>query len=158
MVESVMATFVENRPYNAAAPVRDPEPKKRPIPAEFLQDYLAAVVDAQQFKVSNLRNWNLIQCYAELQFKLNGGMKCPVCRAHVRHIVSTQVRKQDGTVEDYSCLCTRCFEAERATSKCVVMSMGDATVTYYPREYGATSNHGKTANQISRKAKAALKK
>ena len=157
MVESVMATFVENRPYNTAAPVREPEPKKRPIPAEFLQDYLAAVVDAQQFKVSNLRNWNLIQCYAELQFKLNGGMKCPVCRAHVRHIVATQVHKQDGAVKDYSCLCTRCFEAERATSKCVVMSMGDATVTYYPREYGATSNHGKTANQISRKAKAALK-
>ena len=61
MVESVMATFVENRPYNTAAPARVPEPKKRPIPAEFLQDYLAAVVDAQQFKVSNLRNWNLIQ-------------------------------------------------------------------------------------------------
>lgn len=157
MVESVMATFVEDRPYNTAASAREPEPKKRPIPAEFLQDYLAAIVDAQLFKVSNLRNWNLIQCYAELQFKLNGGTKCPVCRAHVRHIVSTQVHKVDGSSQDYNCLCTRCFEAERATSKCVILSMGDATVTYFPREYGAVSEHGKTANQISRKAKAAKK-
>jgi hypothetical protein len=153
-MQSGMASFVESRLYNAAAPVKEPELKKRPIPAEFLQDYLQAVVDAQYFKVSNLRNWNLIQCYAELQFKLNGGTKCPVCRAHVRHIVPTQIQKADGTAKDYTCLCTRCFEAERATSKCVVMSMGDATVTYYPREYGATSQHGKTANQISRKAKA----
>src|SRR4051812_18353089 len=148
-----MATSVDNRPYNAAATAQEPEPKKRPIPAEFLQDYLQSIVDAQLFKVSNVRNWNLIQCYAELQFKLNGGTKCPICRAHVRHIVPTQVHKPDGSSKEYKCLCTRCFEAERATSKCITMHMGDAKVTYYPREYGAVSEHGKTANQISRKAK-----
>src|SRR3954462_9110345 len=124
-----MATFVDDSLHNAAASALQPEPKKRQIPAEFLQDYLQAVVDAQLFKISNVRNWNLIQCYAELQFRLNGGTKCPVCRAHVRHIVPVSAKKDDGTCKDYKCLCTRCFEAERATSKCVVMSMGDATVT-----------------------------
>lgn len=151
-----MATFVTERLYDV--PLPEDEPRKRPIPAKFLQDYLQTVVDAQFFKVSNLRNWNLIQCYAELQFKLNGGTKCPVCRACVRHVVPVQAHKEDGTVKDFKCLCTRCFEAERATSKCVTMHMGDASVTYYPREYGAVSEHGKTANQISRKARAALKK
>jgi len=149
-----MAVFVDDRPITA--PLQD-KPAKRPVPAEFLQDYLQAVVDAQLFKVSNLRNWNLIQCYAELQFKLNGGTKCPVCRAHVRHIVPVKSHKADGSVKEFTCLCTRCFEAERATSNTVTMHLGDAAVTYYPREYGAVSNHGKTANQISRKARA-LKK
>jgi hypothetical protein len=129
------------------------ENKKRPVPAKLLQDYLETLVDAQAFQVSNLRNWTLIQCYAELQFKLNGGAKCPVCRAHVRHVVSVHVEKEDGTSQDFKCLCTRCFEAERATSKAVIMKLGDATVTYFPREYGATSYHGKTASEISRAAK-----
>src|SRR4051812_45375988 len=149
-----MASFVTERLNNSAAPAPELESKKRPVPAEFLQDYLQAIVDAQLFKVSNVRNWNLIQCYAELQFRLNGGTKCPICRAHVRHIVPTQVHKPDGSSKEYTCLCTRCFEAERAQSKCVTMHMGGAKVTYYPREYGAVSEHGKTANQISRKAKA----
>ena len=137
----------------------DTDPKKKPIPAKYLQDYLETLVAAQSFQTSNLRNWSLIQCYAELQFKLNGGTKCPVCRAHVRHIVPVRAEKADGTAQEYKCLCTRCFEAERATSKVIIMHMGDATVTYYPREYGATSEHGKTANEISKAQKAkALKK
>jgi hypothetical protein len=148
VMESGMATFVSERLYSV--PVREPEPKKRPIPAKFLQDYLETLVDAQSFHVSNLRNWTLIQCYAELQFKLNGGSKCPVCRAHVRHIVPVRAEKEDGTLKEFKCLCTRCFEAERATSKVVIMRMGDAIVKYAPRVYGATSTHGKTATQIAR--------
>ena len=129
------------------------EKKKEPIPSKYLQDYLETLVAARAFQGSNLRNWSLIQCYAELQFKLSGGTKCPVCRAHVRHIIPVRAEKQDGTAKEFKCLCTRCFEAERATSKVVIMKMGDAAVTYYPREYGATSYHGKTANEISKQAK-----
>lgn len=149
-----MATLVEASVHSA-----DPEMenKKKPLPADLLQDYLEMLVDAQSFKVSNLRNWTLIQCYAELQFKLNGGTKCPVCRAHVRHVVPVHAEKADGSMVEFKCLCTRCFEAERATSKAVILKMGDATVTYFPREYGATSYHGKTATEISRAGKAKAK-
>jgi hypothetical protein len=147
-----MATFASEGVLSVFMP--DTEPKKKPVPAKYLQDYLETLVAAQSFQASNLRNWTLIQCYAELQFKLNGGTKCPVCRAHVRHIVHVRAEKQDGTAKEFNCLCTRCFEAERATSKAVIMKMGDATVTYFPREYGATSYHGKTANEISKAQKA----
>jgi hypothetical protein len=145
-----MATHVGETIYSV--PVQMQEEKKKPVPAEYLQDYLEMLIDARSFAVSNLRNWSLIQCYAELQFKLNGGSKCPVCRACVRHVVSVHVEKNDGATQDYHCLCTRCFEAERATSKCVSLKLGDAAVKYTPREYGATSTHGKTANQIVRRA------
>ena len=146
-----MATYVGESIYSV--PVQNQEDPKRPVPAKFLQDYLEMLVDARAFQVSNLRNWTLIQCYAELQFKLNGGSKCQVCRAHVRHVVPVHAEKEDGTAQDFSCLCTRCFEAERATSKAVSMKMGDASVKYTPRVYGSTSTHGKTANQIVKAAK-----
>lgn len=135
-----------------SVPVASQEEKKKPVPTEYLQDYLEMLIDARSFAVSNLRNWSLIQCYAELQFKLNGGSKCPVCRACVRHVVRVHVEKNDGATQDYHCLCTRCFEAERATSKSVSLRLGDAEVSYAPREYGATSSHGKTANHIARRA------
>jgi hypothetical protein len=110
---------------------------RRQIPAKFLQEYLENLVYAQSFQVSNVRHWTLIQCYAELQFKLNGGAKCPMCRAHVRHVVPVRVELQDGTVKDHSCLCTRCFEGERAVSKVITLHLGDAAVEHFPREYGS---------------------
>jgi len=155
MVQSGMATFVGESVYSI--PVREEEPRKRPVPAEFLQDYLETLVEARNFQTSNLRNWSLIQCYAELQFKLNGGAKCPACRAHVRHVVKVRAEKEDGTIKEFACLCTRCFEAERATSKSVSMTLGDAEVKYLPRVYGVTSAHGKTAAEIVRAARSAKK-
>jgi hypothetical protein len=107
------------------------------------------MVQAQSFQVSNLRNWSLIQCYAEFQYKLNGGAKCPQCRAHVRHVVPVRAEREDGTVQEFTCLCTRCFEAERATSKVVILQVGEALVRHYPRVYGA-----KTLELTSAKIKA----
>src|SRR4051812_10493393 len=97
---------------------------RKQIPAKFLQEYLETVEEAQSVAVSNTRHWMLIQCYAELQFRLNGGAKCPVCRSHVRHVVPVRSEHRDGTVEEFSCLCTRCFEAERAISKVVITHVG----------------------------------
>ena len=145
-----MATHVGETLYSVPVPQQE---KKKPVPAEFLQDYLETLVEARNFQTSNLRNWSLIQCYAELQFKLNGGSKCAVCRAHVRHVVPVTAEKQDGALKEFACLCTRCFEAERATSKFVSMKLGDASVKYEPRVYGATSTHGRTANQIAKQAR-----
>ena len=126
-------------------PTRPEAERKRPIPAKFLQDYLETLVGAQAFQTSNLRNWSLIQCYAELQFKLNGGAKCGMCRAHVRHVVPVRAEYQDGTTKEFSCLCNRCFEGERGVCKVVVLQLGDASVEHYPREYGACSTDGTAA-------------
>jgi hypothetical protein len=113
---------------------------RRQVPAKFLQEYLETMVSAQSFQVSNTRHWTLIQCYAELQFKLNGGGKCPMCRAHVRHVVPVRAERPDGTVQEYECLCTRCFEGERATSKVITLHLGEAAVDQYPRTYGAKTS------------------
>ena len=55
--------------------------------AEYFQEYLEAVLAAQQFQQSNVRTWTLLQCYAEFQFRLNGGGHCAICNATVRHLI-----------------------------------------------------------------------
>lgn len=109
---------------------------RKKVPARFLQEYLEVLAGAQAYQVSNLRNWDLLRSYAELQYKLNGGGRCAMCRAHVRHVIPTHVEQADGTTQDYSCLCTRCFEGERAMAQRVIMQMGEARVEYRPRHYG----------------------
>src|SRR5437764_1277718 len=106
------------------------------IPARFLQEYLETIAHAQAFQVSNLRNWNLLSCYAELQYKLNGGSKCSICRSTVRHVVPVFVQRLDGHEDSYGCLCTRCFEGERAQSTSIRLKIGEAEVAYAPHTYG----------------------
>ncbi|HUR36437.1 MAG TPA: hypothetical protein VM009_01385 [Terriglobales bacterium] len=101
-----------------------------------MQEYLEVLAGAQAYQVSNLRNWDLLRSYAELQYKLNGGGRCGMCRAHVRHVIPARVEQADGSAMDFSCLCTRCFEGERARAERVVMQMGEAKVEYRPRNYG----------------------
>jgi hypothetical protein len=113
---------------------------RRQISAKVLQEYLETMVSAQSFQLSNTRHWTLIQCYAELQFKLNGGSKCPMCKAHVRHVVPVRAERPDGTVQEFECLCTRCFEGERAISKVITLHLGEAAVEQYPRKYGAKTS------------------
>jgi hypothetical protein len=108
------------------------------------------MVSAQSFQVSNVRHWTLIQCYAELQFKLNGGSKCPMCKAHVRHVVPIRAEHTDGTVQEFDCLCTRCFEGERAISKTVTMHLGEAAVSYYPRIYGAKTSQVESSRKSAK--------
>lgn len=109
---------------------------RKKVPQRFLQEYLEVLADAETAQVANLRNWELLRSYAELQYKLHGGGRCGMCRAHVRHVIPARVERTDGTATDYSCLCTRCFEGERATAARVIMQMGEAKVEYRPRDYG----------------------
>lgn len=109
---------------------------RKKVPQRFLQEYLEVLAGAQAYQVSNLRNWDLLRSYAELQYKLNGGGRCGMCRAHVRHVIPTRVEQEDGTAKEYTCLCTRCFEGERATAQRVILQMGEAKVEYRPRNYG----------------------
>jgi hypothetical protein len=128
---------------------------RKQIPAKFLQEYLETVEEAQSVKVSNSRHWMLIQCYAELQFRLNGGSKCPVCRSHVRHVVPVRSEHRDGTVDNFSCLCTRCFEAERAISNVVITHIGKAAVEHYPRKYDIVLDPGTIGTKPGKKRKRA---
>jgi hypothetical protein len=116
--------------------LRDEKDFRKKIPERFLQEYLEVLAGAQAYQVSNLRNWDLLRSYAELQFKLNGGSRCQMCRTHVRHVIPAQVEMQDGTTIAYSCLCTRCFEGERAQCERLVLQLGEARVEYRPRDYG----------------------
>lgn len=116
--------------------VNDEKESRRRIPERFLQEYLEVLAGAQAYQVSNLRNWDLLRSYAELQYKLNGGGHCHLCHAHVRHVIPAQVQQADGSAQDYSCLCTRCFEGERATCALLVLQLGQAKVEYRPRDYG----------------------
>ena len=125
--------------------------KRNKLPAKVLQEYLETLAAAQSFQTSNVRNWQLLRCYAELHFKLNGGSKCAVCRAHVRHVVPAKAERPDGTVLEYACLCTRCFEGERALSKTLTLGIGEAQVVYHPRDYGKVTME---AAKFPEKAKA----
>jgi len=117
---------------------------QRKIPARFLQEYLETVAHAQSFQTSNRRAWALMHCFAELQYKLKGGAKCPQCRAHVRHVVPVTIERLDGSKDEFPCLCTRCFEGERANSRLSTMRIGDAKVEYKPRNYGSRTKQGAT--------------
>jgi hypothetical protein len=113
--------------------------------AEYFQEYLEAITRAQQFQLSSLRHWTLIQCYAEFQFRLNGGGNCAICRSTVRHVIPVTAERADGHHDEYACLCARCYEGERANSARIVMHLGEAQVSETPREYGKRSSDYKSS-------------
>jgi len=41
-----------------------------------------------------------------------------------------RAEREPGVVLEYACLCNRCLQAERALSARVVLSLGQAKVTY----------------------------
>ena len=125
---------------------------KRTISAQVFAEYLETVAQAQQFQVSNLRNWDLLRCYAELQFRLNGGSRCSMCRATVRHVIPVTVERVDGRVDAYDCLCTRCFEGERARSEKIIQQVGDARVEQRPREAQKKTTQFQAIRERSAKA------
>ena len=98
------------------------------IYARALQEYLEAL--AQSEDLPTRRKRNLLLSYAELQYKLRGGSRCAVCNTPVRHVVPVLVERGNGMEVRYSCLCTRCLEAEKAVSRKVVLRIGQAVVEY----------------------------
>lgn len=120
--------------------------------AAYFQEYLEAVLQAQQFQVSNLRHWNVLQCYAEFQFRLNGGGKCAMCNATVRHVIPVTAERKDGHQDAFTCLCARCYEGERAASARMVMQIGEARVEEAPRVYGKRASDYSTKSSGSASA------
>ena len=88
-----------------------------------LDDYLAALCD-EATAVLPARKHALLSAYAEFRYQTHGGTNCTTCRAPVRHNVSVEVLRPNGSVTRYAALCTRCLEAERARSTQVTLRVG----------------------------------
>lgn len=99
--------------------------RSRSISPRVLQDFFEAVAIPEP--EDRDRAFQLISSYAELQYRLNGGGRCPVCRAHVRHVVPVSVTHQDGRQHHFPCLCQRCLQGEQATAKSVVLHLGQSS-------------------------------
>lgn len=102
-----------------------PENKHHP---SVLQDYLEALEAAAQSTPD--KDEKLLYGFAELKYRMGGGGKCPLCRAHVRHVVPVSSTREDGEKIEYECLCQRCLLGEVGLSTEVVLKIGDARVTY----------------------------
>lgn len=50
---------------------------------------------------------------AEVDYRLNGGHKCSICRAPVRAAMRSVGIDDRGRTYNYKCLCRRCLESEK---------------------------------------------
>ena len=104
--------------------------RKNTLNPRDMHDYLEALSRCQKDQNDERAKYDLMRAFAELQFCIHGGAKCTVCNAHVRHVISVAALRPDGSHREYDCLCTRCFESERAVANKVSVSLGDATIYF----------------------------
>lgn len=102
--------------------------RRKTVPFKALQDYLEVLAEPDEKPTD--KEWKLLTSYAELLYKLNGGGRCSLCGAAVRHVLPATAEHDDGTVKEYHCLCTRCLQAERAVSDRLTLKVGRATLDY----------------------------
>lgn len=99
------------------------------VPENVVQEYLESLANTDDIHPSN-RLKKVLTSYAELRYRLNGGGRCKVCGASVRHIIPVRADHADGSKSEFGCLCTRCLEAERAISDRVTLTVGKAVLVY----------------------------
>lgn len=104
------------------------KPFANEIPRRVLQQFLEAVAEPADRGVT--RQERLLISVAEVHFQMNGGGKCSLCRASVRHIIPVRAEHSDGSVKEHTCLCHRCLTAERSISDRVVLSGGKIELEY----------------------------
>jgi len=131
------------------------ELKSSVVSSALFQEYLEGVSRAQE-EEQNIRAQTLLMANAELQYRLYGGSRCTVCNASVRHVIPVTVERKDGHRDQYRCLCTRCFEGERAQSRKIILELGDAKWEQRPREVrkDAPAKHFNNLISLNGKAKA----
>jgi hypothetical protein len=93
---------------------------------QVLQDYLEALADSAAAPSGK----KLLFGYAELKYRMEGGGRCTLCRAPVRHVVPVFSRRDDGQSVAYDCLCQRCLLGEVALATEVEQRIGAARVRY----------------------------
>lgn len=112
-----------------------------------LQQYLAELANGSEQKDA-VRQANLLFSFAELKFRIGGGGKCAVCRAHVRHVLPVEVERENGARVTYDCLCTRCLVAEKMQATRVTLRIGNACVEYTrPSRINVSSEGAKPSQQ-----------
>ncbi len=103
--------------------------KRGPISHRELQQYLT-VLAGNSANRDPIRQANLLFSFAELKFRIAGGGKCSVCRAHVRHVLPVEVERDNGNRATFECLCTRCLVADKVSANRVILRVGHAQVEY----------------------------
>lgn len=103
---------------------RDNDPSQKAF-----QAYLETLAGAADDKPDS-RQLELLRSYAELQFRLKGGQRCSLCGTPVRHVMAVTSEHDDGKVVRFDCLCTRCFEAEKALAAKVSIGLGETTLEF----------------------------
>ena len=103
--------------------------KRGAISHRELQQYLTVLAGDTEQR-DPVRQANLLFSFAELKFRMGGGGKCSICRAHVRHVLPVEVERENGARATYECLCTRCLVAEKAQATRVTLRVGHAKVEY----------------------------
>src|SRR5207248_293647 len=95
---------------------------------KILQDYFEALGDDPEITegASPMRARQMLSSYAEVRFRINGGGRCSICRAHVRHVLPVVVSSDDGAEREYDCLCHRCLQGEKATAEAMEIRVGRA--------------------------------
>ena len=101
-------------------------------PQNVLQEFFESLAETGGRPDKRLEK--ILGSYAEVQYRINGGGKCSVCRASVRHVLPVRVERQDGSIANFQCLCTRCLQAERVLSRHVSLTVGRAVLVYTPGE------------------------
>jgi hypothetical protein len=116
-----VATFPKSRARETLIPTNRHHP-------QVLQDYLEALAEAAH--AAKRKEDKLLFGYAELKYRMAGGGRCALCKAHVRHVVPVQARRADGEAIAYECLCQRCLQGEIGLAEEVELRIGDASVRY----------------------------
>ncbi len=114
------------------------------MPPRVLQSYLEDISTAITQADGVVRKRELLRSYAELQYRISGGGKCSICATHVRHVLPVTRRAHNGTLTHFPCLCTRCFEGERAAAERMSVRAGVVTM-HYDREGRVTFESGAVA-------------
>ena len=91
----------------------------------ILQEYLQARADTPE-RSEHDRARHLLTSYAEFRFHVAGGSRCPMCHAHVRHVLPVAIVQLDGERREFPCLCFRCVEGERTNVRAIEIGLGDA--------------------------------
>lgn len=106
---------------------------QKPIPPRVLQAYLEEISRSAAETDVATRKRELLRSYAELKYRISGGGHCSICNTHVRHVLPTTLHRADGINTEYGCLCTRCFEGERALGSSLSVRAGIVTMHYDPQ-------------------------
>ena len=104
--------------------------RKNTISPRDMHDFLDALSRCEADRNDQKAKRDFVRAFAEFQFCMHGGSKCAICHAHVRHVLPVVSERADQVVREFECLCTRCFESERAVAKKLFVKLGDATLHF----------------------------